>query len=186
MIAKRISSILQFTVSDGFRPSFDALSTSECINLRCLMEFVNKKYKVDVAAWIEPRLKMLMRFVKDDTVVIPTCLTEEYDELARRLVIGILYALRSRIATPIVIDDMLSFVVNDVYSEAFSAVMRPYMFTKNKNLKNDEILFYNPVIITPSSQGGFYRLAEPSKYVIMFDTERWTVPRKDIEKIARS
>jgi hypothetical protein len=150
------------------------------------MDFINKKYKFEVTTWIEPRLKMLMKFVNGDTVVIPTCLTEEYDELARRLIVGILYVLRRRITAPVIMDDMLSFVINEVYSEAFGAMMRPYMFTKNKNLKSDEILLYNPVIITPNNQGGFYRLAEPFKYVVLFDTYRWVLPRKDVEKIAYS
>jgi len=186
LVVKRISSILQFTVSDGFRPSFDALSISGCSDLNCLIEFVNKKYKADVAAWIEPRLKMLMRFVNSDAVVIPTCLSEEYDELVRRLVVGMLYVLRSRITVPVVMDDIPSLVVNEVYGEAFSAMMRPYIFTKNKNLKSDEILLYNPVITTPNSQGGFYRIAEPHKYVILFDNDRWALPRRDVEKIAYS
>jgi hypothetical protein len=186
LVVKRISSVLQFTVSDGFRPSFDSLSTSECYDFNCLMEFVNKKYKADVAMWIEPRLKMLMKLINGDTVIIPTCLTEEHDELIRRLVVGLLYVLRGKIALPIIMDDAMSFVTNELYAEAFTAMMRPYIFSKNKNLKNDEILLYNPVIITPSNQGGFYRLAVPHKYVIMFDTERWSIPKKDIEKIAYS
>jgi hypothetical protein len=186
LIVARISSILQFTISDGFRPSFDALATSECNDIKCLIEYANKRYKADVTAWIEPRLKMLMKFVHGDAVYIPTCLSEKYDELARRLVIGILYALRSRITVPIIMDDTMSFIVNEAYFEAFGAMMRPYIFTKNKNLKSDEILLYNPVVITPISQGGFYRLAVPSKYVVMFDNDRWLIPRKDIEKIARS
>jgi hypothetical protein len=186
LVAKRISSVLQFTISDGFRPSFDALSSSECTSIGCLIEYANKKYKYDVVSWIEARLKVLTRFVVGKSVVIPTCLTEEYDELARRLVIGLLYVLRSRIAVPVILDDAMSFVINEAYSEAFGAMMRPYMFSKNRNLRSDEILMYNPIIIPPTSHGGFYRLAQPHKYTILFDTFRWAVASRDIEKIARS
>ena len=186
LIVKRVSSILQFTTSEGFKSSFDLLSTAECDDLDCLIEFVNKKYKSDVAVWVEPRLKMLKKFVKDDVVVIPTCLSEEDDELMRRLIVGILYVLRSKTNAPIILDDLTSYVVNIIYSEAFAAMMRPYKLSKNKDLTSDEILMYNPVVIAPGSHGGFYRLAHPDKYVILFDGNKWTVPRKDIEKIAYS
>jgi len=186
LVVRRISSILQFTVFEGFKPSFDALSTSDCDSVNCLFEFVEKSFKHEVAIWIKSRLKMLQRFVMDDTVVIPTCVTEEFDELARRLLIGLLYVLRSKIAVPIVVDDMLSFVVNELYGDAFVAMMRPYKFTLNRDLRSDEVLKFNPVVIAPGGHGGFYRLADPHRYVILFDGERWTVPRRDVEKIAYS
>jgi hypothetical protein len=177
--------VLHFTASDGFRTSFDTLSTAECDNLQCLFDFVNKKFKPDVGMWIEARLKILARFINGDKIVIPLCLADE-DEIIKRLLIGILYVLRSRIAAPIVLDDLLSFIINELYSEAFSAMMRPYIFTANRNLDSKEMLMYNPIIITPGGQGGHYRIADPNKYVILFDSNRWTVPRKDIEKIVRS
>ncbi len=94
--------------------------------------------------------------------------------------------LRSRIKAPVVVDDLLSFITNELYSEAFVAMMRPYLFSINRNLNNHEMLMYNPIIIAPGGQGGYYRLAEPHKYVILFDSNKWSIPRKDIEKIARS
>ncbi len=171
---------------EGFKPSFDALSTSGCDNLECLFTFVEKKFKTEVATWIEPRLKMLKQFIVGDAVVIPTCITEEFDELARRLIVGILYVLRSKIAIPIVMDDMLSFIVNELYGDAFAAMMRPYKFTLNRDLESSEILKFNPVIIAPGGHGGFYRIADPYRYVILFDGERWTLPRREVEKIAYS
>jgi hypothetical protein len=87
---------------------------------------------------------------------------------------------------PIILDDLLSFVINELYSEAFGAMMRPYIFTANRNLASQELLMYNPIIITPGGQGGHYRLADPHRYVILFDEKRWSIPRKDIEKIAHS
>jgi hypothetical protein len=129
---------------------------------------------------------MITQFINGNAIVIPTCITEEYDELARRIIIGLLYVLRSRISVPVVLDDVLSFVVNEVYGEAFSAMMRPYMFSLNRDLQNNEILRFNPVVIVPGGHGGFYRLSEPHRYVILFDENRWSVPKRDIEKIAYS
>jgi hypothetical protein len=185
IIIKRISSILQFTASDGFRASFDILSAAECTDLRCLFEFVNKTYRTDISMWIETRLRILTRFINGDKVAIPLCLRNE-DEIIKRILIGILYVLRSRIKAPVVVDDLLSFITNELYSEAFVAMMRPYLFSINRNLNNHEMLMYNPIIIAPGGQGGYYRLAEPHKYVILFDSNKWSIPRKDIEKIARS
>jgi hypothetical protein len=59
IIIKRISSLLQFTAADGFKTSFDVLSTAECDTLQCLFDFVSKKFKPDIGMWIEARLKML-------------------------------------------------------------------------------------------------------------------------------
>jgi hypothetical protein len=185
VIIKKISSLLQFTASDGFKPSFDALSTAECNDLQCLFDIIDKWYKIEVGLWVKARLKMLMRFISNNKVIIPTCLAQ-YDELAKRLVIGLLYVLRDKIYAPIMIDDMMSFVTNMMYSDAFSAVMRPYWYTKNRNLTSEEILAHNPIVITPGGQGKIYRIADPYKYVVLFDHYRWKLPRKDIEQIANS
>ncbi len=186
VVVKRISSVLHFTVSDGFRPSFDALRKANCTDIRCLIDFAKKRYKPDISDWIETRLELLSsQFIKGDKIIIPLCLANE-DELIKRLLIGILYVLRSRISVPVIVDDLLSFVTNEPYSEAFTAMMRPYIFTVNRNLNSQEMLMYNPIVIAPGGQGGHYRLAEPHKYVVLFDSDRWTIPRKDIEKILRS
>jgi hypothetical protein len=186
VIIRRISSVLHFTVSDGFRPSFDALRRASCTDLQCLIEFARRKYKPDISEWIETRLVLLSQiFIKGDAVIIPTCLADE-DELVKRLLMGILYVLRSRIATPIILDDMLSFVTNEQYLKAFLAMMRPAIFSENSYINNQELLIFNPIVITPGGQGGRYRFAMPHKYVIMFDHHEWTIPRKDIEKIAYS
>ena len=186
LVVKRISSILHFTVSDGLRPSFDLLSVSECTSLQCLAEYAHKEYRSDIAKWIEARIKMLSKFVVGDTIVIPTCLGEEYDELARRLILGLLYVLRNRIAIPIVLDDTMSFVTNEPYSKVFTAMMRPYFISINKDLDSGEITLYNPIVIVPGGHAGVYRLADPYRYVVLFDTQRFTLSRKDIEKIVYS
>ncbi len=86
----------------------------------------------------------------------------------------------------IIIDDMISFILNERYSDAFIAMMRPAILTINRYLDNKEILMFNPVIIAPGGHGGFYRLARPDKYVILFDGSRWEVPRREIERLANS
>jgi len=183
IIIRKISSILQFTASDGFRSSFDALVTAECNSVECLIDFVNKKYKPDVAMWLEPRLKMLARFINGEKVVVPTCL-QNFDELVKRLLVGILYVLRSRIGVPIILDDALSFITNEVYSEAFVAMMRPFIVSINHYLESRDLLRFNPIIITPGGASGFYRLARPYHYVVIFDHQRWELPIKDVDKIA--
>ncbi len=185
VVVRRISSVLQFTVMDGFRPSFDKLETAECDNIQCLFDYTAKRFKPDVAEWVEPRLKALSRFVKEDAIIIPTCL-KETGELIKRLIVGLLYVLRSRINVPIILDDTLSFVVNEAYFEAFLAMMRPAIYTLNRLLLTHEIVKFNPVVVTPGGQGGFYRLGHPYKYVVIFDNNRWELPLRDIEKFVRS
>jgi hypothetical protein len=189
VVLKHISGILQFTASDGFKASFDRLRFVECnnFNVDCLIEYVEKRYREDVTEWILPRLLALKQFIhiSEGKIRIPTCLKDE-DELIRRLVVGILYAVRPYFALPIVLDDMLSFVVNEAYRDSFLAMARPFMVSLNKYLESRDILNFNPTVITPGGAGGIYRLARPDKYVVIFDHMRWELPRKDIEKIAYS
>jgi hypothetical protein len=185
-IVKRISSILQFTAYDGFRPAFDILSTFNCDKLVCLIETAEKVLKSDVAIWITSRIKLLLhKFFDGTNVIIPTCLNDG-DELVKRLVIGILYAVRQFVSLPVVIDDALGFVVNESYREAFIAMMRPFIVSINRYLDSRDLLQFNPVIITPGGAAGFYRLARPDSYTIIFDSHRWELKRKDVEKIAYS
>ncbi len=75
LIAKKISSILQFTAYDGFRISFDILSTLQH-SIDQLIAYVEKKYREDIAQWITPRLLVLKRFINANKVEIPTCLKD--------------------------------------------------------------------------------------------------------------
>jgi len=183
-IVRRISGVLQFTSSESFKPSFDMLSVYGCANIDCLIETVEKKMRPDVAEWVKVRLLILRTFVNDH-VQIPICLND-YDEGVRRIVVGLLYILRDVITQPIIIDDTLSFILNESYREAFLAMMRPDMFTVNKSLLSNELLYFNPVIIAPGGHGGLYRLARPDKYVVLFDHSRWEIPRREVEQIANS
>jgi hypothetical protein len=186
LVVKRISSILQFTASDGFKPSFDILAAmaTSCASISCLREVV-RKFKQDVAVWVEARLEALQQFVDSDgNLKIPICLAQ-HDELTRRLVLGILYAVRHRYIMPIIIDDALAYITNVSYKEAFNAMMRPYMITVNYYMDVKELLMFNPIIITPGGTA-LYRLARPNKYVILMDHLRWELDRRIIEKIAYS
>jgi hypothetical protein len=185
LVAKKISSILHFTAEESLKPSFDILALSRCENLKCIIDYAEKKFRDDVAMWVTTRIEMLGWFVHDDTIEIPLCL-EEFDEISRRLIIGLLYAIRSKINAVIILDDALSFVVNEKYADAFVAMMRPYMFSINKFLETKELLAYNPIVVAPGGSGGLYRLARPDKYVILFDHSRWEIPRREIERIAYS
>jgi hypothetical protein len=180
-----ISGILQFTASDGFKPAFDRLAFTQCSNIDCLISYVEKRYREDVADWIVPRLLALKRFVDAEKIKIPLCLTRQ-DELIRRITVGILYAIRPYVTFPIILDDAFSFVVNEAYKESFMAMMRPYMLSLNRYLMTEDLLRFNPAIITPGGAAGIYRIASPDNYVIIFDKHRWEIPRKDVEKIVYS
>jgi len=184
-VVNHISSILQFTVSDGFRVSFDVLSLAECTNIDCLIAFAEKRYRDDIAQWVIARLKFLKRFVDNDNITLPTCL-KGMDELTRRIVIGILYVIRPYFTMPVVLDDLLSFVVNEIYRESFIAMMRPFIVSVNRYLDSRDLLQFNPIVITPGGTAGFYRPAHPNKYVVIFDDKRWEISRREIEKIAYS
>ena len=183
-IAKKISGILHFT-SQELRPSFDTLISSNCSNLTCLINYAEKKFRDDIASWIVARIETLQQFIHDDVVEIPSCL-EDFDELIRRLTVGLLYAIRSKIKAVVVLDDVLSLITNERYGDAWVAMMRPFVIATNTYLETKEMLRFNPVVITPGGHGGSYRLARPGKYVIIFDHNNWEVPFNDIEKLANS
>lgn len=196
IIARRISGVLHFTASDGLRISFDIL------NGKKLEEIENQagKFKPEVAEWIINRIRALKSLKNNNgEIEVPTCLND-FDEIIRRLVIGILYVARPPI--PIIMDDALAFVINRPYYDAFSAMMRPYLFSINRYLDSRELLQFNPVIITPGGAGvsagvfattpsllyvepgGPDRLARPEKYVVLYDGKRYEIRFEDIQRIA--
>jgi hypothetical protein len=183
-VVKRISSVLHFTAENDLKPSFDVLIASRCESISCLVEYAEKKFRDDVAMWITARLEILKRFL-NGSVSVPMCL-QDYDEIMKRMILGLLYVVRPKIPLPIIIDDTLSFIVNRRYADAFVAMMRPFKASINEFLETREMLRYNPVIIAPGGHGGFYRLARPDKYVILFDHSRWEIPRREIERLANS
>jgi hypothetical protein len=183
-VIKKISSLLHFTAQD-IKPAFDALTTSACTSIRCLEEYAEKQFREEIAVWIITRLKILQQFVNENVIELPLCL-EQYDEIVRRMIVGILYAVRSKIPWPIVLDDALSFIINNKYAVAWPAMMRPYKFSINQFLETRELLAFNPIVIAPGGHGGLYRLARPDKYVILFDGFHWEIPRREIGEIVNS
>ncbi len=182
-IVRKISAVLQFTSSGDFRPAFDVLTTYSCDSISCLLERVEKEMRQDIAVWVKARLKLLSSFINGG-LRIPTCLAN-YDEPIRRIAAGLLYAVREKITMPIILDDMLAFVLNEAYREAFVAMARPFKVSINERLDTHRLLSFNPIIITPGGNE-IYRFARPNRYVILFDHFRWELDRKAVEKIAYS
>ena len=154
VVRDKLSSVLHFTAI-GIRPAFDAL-TSQYIEHLEDIENILGRFKPDIAEWIMVRIRVLKSWIIEREgkryIRVPLAL-QSYDELARRLVIGILYASRSTIPHVILLDDALAFVTDTQYREAFSAMMRPYIVSVNRYLDARELLMYNPVIITPGGSG---------------------------------
>jgi energy-coupling factor transporter ATP-binding protein EcfA2 len=183
-IVKKISTILQFTSSgESFKPAFDVLATYNCSSINCLLEHVEKEMRQDIAMWIRARLKLLSSFI-NGKVKVPVCLSI-FDEPVKRIVAGLLYAIREKITMPIILDDTLSFVLNDAYRQAFVAMMRPFKVSVNERLDTRQLLSYNPIVITPGGNE-IYRLARPEKYVVIFDHQHWELSRREVEKIVYS
>ena len=194
VVVKKISAVLHFTATD-IRPAFDAISSAGYSNLEEI-ENVLGRFRSDVVEWIQVRLKVLKRFLTEREgrryFEIPLYLNDS-DELERRLVIGMLYVARSLVPRPLLMDDVLAFIVNERYFEAFSAMMRPYLMSINRYLDARDILRFNPVIITPGGAGvsvaprhGPHRLARRDKYVILFDGHRFEVPLQEVRKLVQS
>ncbi len=177
--------MLHFTASETLKPSFDVLASISCVDIRCLIENVEKRFKPDIAAWITARLVILNQFISGNVIRIPLCL-KNYDEIVKRLVLGVTYVARPHISAPYVIDDTAALIVNLLYEEAYVGTMRPYWVVRNKYLETRELLMFNPITITPGGAAGTYRLARPDKYVVIFDHQRWELPRRAVEKIVYS
>lgn len=187
-LVKKISAVLHFTAGDGLRPSFDALAAAAtgCDTISCLKEYASKRFRQDVAIWVESRLDILERvFIDNGIIKIPTCLAQ-YDEIVKRLLLGVVYVLRPKILKPVVIDDASSVITNDPYKEAYIAMMRPSKITANRFMDTKELLMFNPIVLAPGGAAGVYRLSRPDRYTILFDANRWEVSRREVEKIAFS
>jgi hypothetical protein len=185
-ISTKISSILHFTAPNTLRPSFDLLIISDCHNLDCLIEFAEKKFKSDVGTWVVSRLMILKKFfIRGDKLVIPLCL-KRYDELIRRLGIGIIHTLREEIPHYLVIDDALSLVLNTMYGDVWMVTTRPYMASFNYFPDVRDMLKFDPVIIVPGSDyGGLYKLTS-DKYIVMYNRQKWELRPEDVHALSMS
>jgi hypothetical protein len=183
-VAKKISSILHFTASSSLKPSFDLLISSKCENLRCLNDFVEKKFRSDVAMWITARLAVLEDyFIRGNRLVIYLCL-EEFDEMIKRMLIGIIYALRSEIPYLLIIDDALAVVLNSMYGDVWPATTRPYLAALNYYPEAGDTLRFDPTIIAPGGRS-YYRLAKPDKYVVMYRGREWEIDAAEVYAMAK-
>ena len=184
-VAQMISSVLHFT-ADDLKPSFDALIMSRCNSISCLMDFVDKKYRSDIAVWVHARLFVLKDFIRGNTLILPTCLLQ-YDEMYRRMEIGLIYVLRAYFPHVILMDDMLAIVLNALYGKVWPAMTRPYLASFNYYPTTEEILHFDPTIIAPrADEDGMYKLASKDKYIIIYRGLKWEVPAKEIYELARS
>ncbi len=185
-IVNKISSILHFTATNSLKPSFDLLITSECSDIECLIRFAEKKYKSDVATWVVARLIILKKkFIRGNKLVIYKCL-EDYDELIRRLNIGLTYALRSLIRRFLMIDDALAIVLSSLYGDVWPLMVRPYLASFNYWPEVRDLLRFEPVIIAPGNDyDGLYKLTS-DKYVVMYKRQKWELSPDEIYRLAKS
>lgn len=154
IVAKRWSSIMHFTV-EGVRPAFDAVSAYKPRTLDDVENILTSKFKMDIAEWGLHRTRVLKQWLIVDGnryLKVPLYL-RDYDELERRLVVGLLYAARAEIDGVLIFDDAMAFVLNLPYREAALAMLRPYYFAVNRHLLTHEILMHNPFTMTPSEPG---------------------------------
>jgi hypothetical protein len=83
------------------------------------------------------------------------------------------------------LDNIFGFVFDDKRSQRwFATYARPFIISINRHLDTDELLGYNPVVITPGGQGGVYRIASPNRYLVLFDSHRFEIDAKEIKKLA--
>ena len=185
-ISTKISSILHFTAPNTLRPSFDLLITSDCDRIDCLIEFAEKTFRSDVAMWIKPRLIILKKyFIRGDKLIIPLCL-KKYDELIRRLEIGIIHTLREEIPLYLILDDALSLILNTMYGDVWLVTSRPYMASFNYFPDVRDMLRFDPVVIAPGSDyGGLYKLTS-DKYIVMYNRQRWELRPDEVYALAKS
>ncbi len=185
-VSRKISSILHFTAPNALRPSFDLLITSDCDSIDCLIEFAEKKFRADVAMWITPRLVILQKyFIRGDKLVVPLCL-QRYDELIKRLAIGVIHTLRSEIPHYLLLDDALSLILNTMYGDVWMVMSRPYTASFNFFPEARDLLKFDPVIIAPGSDyGGLYKLTS-DKYIVMYNRQRWELRPEEVYALAKS
>ena len=183
-ISMKISSILHFTAPNTLRPSFDLLILSGCDNIECLISFAEKKFRQDVSMWVTSRLMILKKFfVRNNKLIIPLCL-KKYDELVKRLGIGIIYTLREEIPYYLILDDALSLILNTMYGDVWLVTSRPYTASFNFFPDVKDMLRFDPIIIAPGSDyGGLYRLTS-DKYVVMYNRQRWELRPEEVYALA--
>jgi nucleoside-triphosphatase THEP1 len=154
------------------------------LDIDTITKRVEEKLGHDLSLLARDWLENIQRFIKGNSVLIPRCV-QGYNEIALRLIPGIIVAIGGRIKQPVVLDDIFSPIFDDKRSQQwFVAQVRPFIIGINRYLDTDELLGYNPVVITPGGQGGIYRIASPNRYLVLFDSHRFEIDAKEIKKLA--
>ena len=155
VVANGIGGIFHFTV-EGIRPTFDAIAAYKPRTLDEVENILTSKFKMDVAEWGLHRLRIMKQWLVESNgiryIKVPLYLGD-HDELARRLVVGILYVARRHLPYIYIFDDTMAFILNEPYKEAALAMMRPYIAVVNRYLDARETLYHNPYVVTPGGSG---------------------------------
>jgi hypothetical protein len=154
------------------------------LDIGVITKRVEEKLGHDLSLLARVWLENIQMFIKGNTVLIPRCV-QGFKEIALRLIPGIIVAIRRRTTLPVMLDDIFGFIFGDERSHRwFAAYARPFIISINRYLDTEELLGFNPVVITPGGQGGIYRISSPNKYLILFDSHRFEIDAKEIEKLA--
>jgi len=154
------------------------------LDIDTITKRVEEKLGHDLSQLARVWLENIQMFIKGNSVLIPRCV-QGYNEIALRLIPGIIVAIRHRTTLPVMLDDIFGFIFDDKRSQQwFAAYARPFIISINRYLDTAELLGYNPVVIPPGGQGGIYRISSPKKYVVLFDSRRFEIDAKEIKKLA--
>jgi hypothetical protein len=158
------------------------------LDIGTITKRVEEKLGNDLSLLARVWLENIQMFIKGNSVLIPRCVRDfvrDLNEIALRLIPGIIVAIRGHIKPPVVLDDIFGFIFgNERNRQWFAAQTRPFIVGINRYLDTEELLRYNPVVITPGGLGGIYRIASPKRYVVLFDSRRFEIDAKEIKKLA--
>jgi Cdc6-like AAA superfamily ATPase len=154
------------------------------LDIDTITKRVEEKLGHDLSPLARVWLENIQMFIKGNSVLIPRCV-RHFDEIALHLIPGIIVAIWDRTKPPVVLDDIFGFIFgNERNQQWFAAQTRPFIIGINRYLNTEELLRYNPVVITPGGLGGIYRIASPKRYVVFFDGRRFEIDAKEIKKLA--
>jgi energy-coupling factor transporter ATP-binding protein EcfA2 len=154
------------------------------LDIGVITKRVEEKLGHDLSLLARVWLENIQMFIKGNSVLIPRCV-QGFNEIALRLIPGIIAAIRHRTTLPVMLDDIFGFIFDDKRSQQwFAAHARPFIISINRYLDTAELLGYNLVVIAPGGQGGVYRISSPNRYVVLFDSRRFEIDAKEIEKLA--
>ena len=154
------------------------------LDIGTITKRVEEKLGNDLSLLARVWLENIQMFIKGNSVIIPRCV-RDFNEIALHLIPGIIVAIRDRIEPLVVLDDIFGFIFgNERNRQWFAAQATPFIIGINRYLDTEELLKYNPVVITPGGLGGIYRIASPKKYVVLFDSRRIEIDAKEIKKLA--